>query len=73
MIRTYRGPIIERRVESGIVHSTGTRRRSYTYALAVDDGTGEIVLLYSLDFLDSRFSVSYYSPSTRRRMWTVTP
>ena len=73
MKRTYRGPIIERRAEYGIVYSYGNRDRTYMYALAVDDGTGDVVLLVSLNLFDSRFSVSCYSPRTRRQMWTVTP
>ena len=75
MTRTYRGPIIERKVETAIVNDSemaGTRILK-DYALAVEEGTGEIVLLFgpSGDWLMS-------AGNPRRRFksageWTVTP
>ena len=74
MKRTYRGPIIERDVESGIVNANEHRGRNEAYALAVDDGSGDIVLIVKMRDTVDHFSVSYYNPVPEDwRGWTVTP
>ena len=74
MKRTYRGPIIEREVEQKVVFQQQPRRMIYKdrYALAVDDGTGELVLI--LEAFPGPFMVSSYNPTAhiRHYIWRVT-
>ena len=71
MKRTYRGPIIETPVELGVVSGDERLYKSVTNALAVDVGTGEIILL-------CRFAggwlVSMFCPTDdgSYHTWTVT-
>ena len=73
--RTYRGPIIEMWVEAGIVNGNEWRERKPAYVLAVDSGTGELVILLRLLQSRVRFVVSYYDPTHDPvvRKWKVTP
>ena len=73
MKRTYRGPIIERKVESGIINTNEYIYCNRSYCLAVDDGTGDIVLIVKVSDIPGHFNVSYYNPVREaRRAWTVT-
>ena len=72
MKRTYRGPIIEQPIEWGLVVENGKTFTDEDFALAVDDGTGEMVLIY----VSSPSFVSRFNPRTHfllYRPWTVTP
>ena len=80
MIRTYRGPILVWNVELGVVIGNGQTYTDDDFALAVDDGSGEIVLLslpYPCISLISRqyaFVCSYNPTShTKSRKWNTTP
>ena len=74
MTRTYRGPIIERQVESGIVHGSADTSSEFFFrrALAVDDGTGDIVIILPWD--SEKWGVSGHNPSghTCFQSWKVT-
>ena len=71
---TYRGPIIERRVEGGIVNAHEHTDINKAYALAVDEETGELVLVVEVSENPGHYNVSYYNPTFKtRREWTVTP
>ena len=70
--RTYRGPIIECAVEGGIPRGDRVMSISPAHALAVDDGTGDIVIIY-------RHQMAYYvsvwntaPPRIVGQRWTVT-
>ena len=73
MKRTYRGPIIERKLERGIVASNRWMYRSKMYALAVDEATGDMVLLVKVNFATDNFHVSFYDPTCTQQRWTETP
>ena len=77
MKRTYRGPIIEREVEDGMIEGYDSQKIVPRYALAVDEGTSEIIIVFCLF---QRWSVSTASlyprvPGTDSLLipWTVTP
>ena len=75
MTRTYRGPIIERKVERAIVDDSEMTDTHilYSYALAVEDGTGEIVIVFGRR---NRWLMSSGNPHRcfeSAGRWTVTP
>lgn len=69
MIRTYTGPLIDTWVEPGVTRPEGMRAM---YALAVDAGSGELVLLYLWSGTVMNVSGHNGSRHTKFRMWTVT-
>ena len=75
MKRSYQGPLIESTVELGIIHqftAPYSEVRIQEYALAVDAGTGELVLLCNWN--DGKPTVSGVNPSghTLFADWRVT-
>ena len=76
--RTYRGPIIERGVEDGVIEGSDSEKIVPNYALAVDEGTSEIIIVFrSLQPYWSVSTASLYPrvPGTDSLLipWTVTP
>ena len=73
--RTYRGPIIERTVERGVLNGNAETSPSsfFDYALAVDDGTGEIVVIILWGMEKWGISGSNRSAHFYFHSWTVTP
>lgn len=59
MTRTYAGPIIERGIERGIVYSGEFMHPYPNYHLAVDSGSGELVILIAVS---GSHYVSFYQP-----------
>ena len=75
MKRSYRGPIIDRKIEAGIVNGWDTTKIPCPglHALAVDDITGELIILYNIfphTWVTSHANNGYHRPFTG---WTVTP
>ena len=85
MKRSYRGPIIERGVERGFLRANDHTQLKSAYALAIDERTGRLTLLFELldaceidgEEFESVWEITSEDPSQRRlggrRLWTVTP
>ena len=73
MKRSYRGPIIQSGVEGGILDAIANLGVFNDYALAVDEATGDITLLYHCG-REAQWRVSSGDPyPAEYAMWTVTP
>ena len=62
MNRTYTGPIIDDEVEQGIVWENGDMYVNALWALGVDSGTGELVLLGAYIGTGNGYYVSCRNP-----------
>ena len=69
-MRTYRGPVIQQGVENAIINGNEDRSVSPDHALAVDDGTGDITIIY---VGGKRVFVSAGDPTLSRSQWSMVP
>lgn len=72
--RALRGPLIADTLESGIVWNNHEQAPLLGYALAVDEGSGELVIVAGLDGVWVLSMYNWHLPDRLiTKTWTVTP